>query len=188
MLENGGATYICPDGIDVVAKYLHDNPEGVTPYMAELGHEKPLYDFSWFCEQINDPLKCNLFQQMTGKLSDVVLLHPLMVHSASRNALHIPRVITNPPISLKEPFNFNRSDPSKYSLVELKTLKALGVTSLPDWKIKGECETLYPGREKIHKAMKQMELRRLCGEKVGPVADSGVEVHREVVNGLVSED
>ncbi len=31
VLENGGATYICPDGIKVVARHLHDNPEGVTP-------------------------------------------------------------------------------------------------------------------------------------------------------------
>ena len=56
--------------------------------------------------------------------------------------------------------------------------------SLPDWEIKGEREGLHPGREEIHARMKEMELRRLAGEDVGPVADTGVEVHREIVKGL----
>jgi hypothetical protein len=53
-------------------------------------------------------------------------MHPFMLHSASRNLKRTHRVIINPPVSLKEPFNFSRSDPSEYSLVELKTLKELG--------------------------------------------------------------
>ncbi|KAH8804506.1 hypothetical protein F5884DRAFT_822555 [Xylogone sp. PMI_703] len=166
VLENGGATYICPDGIRVVAKYLHDNPEGVTPYMAKRGEENKWHEFQWFCEQIKDPEKCNLFQQMTGKCGDVVLMHPLMVHSASRNSLHIPRIITNPVVSLKEPFNFNREDPRDFSLVEKKTLKELGVDKLPGWKIKGERESLHPNREIIHERMREMELRRLAGENI----------------------
>jgi hypothetical protein len=40
-----------------------------------------------------------------------------MLHSASKNLLRIPRVITNPPVSLKEPFCFDREDPKDYSLV-----------------------------------------------------------------------
>jgi hypothetical protein len=185
VLENGGATYICPDGIGVVAKYLHDNPEGVTPYMARRGEESQLHEFQWFCEQVRDSEKCNLFQQMTGNCGDVVLLHPLMVHSASRNSLHVPRIITNPFVGMKEPFNFNRADPKEYSIIERKTLKELGVDSLPSWKIKGERESLKPGREAIHARMRELELRRLDGEDVGPVGDSGVEVHREVIKGLV---
>ena len=184
VLENGGATYICPDGIGVVAKHLHDNPEGVTPYMARRGDESKWHEFQWFCEQIKNSEKCRLFQQMTGKCGDVVLMHPLMVHSASRNALHIPRIITNPSVSLKEQFNFNRSDPSEYSIVERKTLKELKVDSLPDWKIKRERENLHPGREEIHARMKELELRRLAGENVGPTKDTGVEVHREII-GLI---
>lgn len=185
VLENGGATYICPDGIGVVAKYLHDNPEGVTPYMARRGEEDKWNAFQWFCEQVRDLEKCKLFQQVTGKCGDVVLMHPLMVHSASRNSLHVPRVITNPSVCLKEPFSFNREDPREYSLVERKTLKELGVNSLPSWKIKGKRETLRPERENIHARMKELELRRLAGEDVGPVGDTGVEVHRELVKGLI---
>ncbi|KAK4061644.1 uncharacterized protein Triagg1_10186 [Trichoderma aggressivum f. europaeum] len=187
VLENGGATYICPDGIAVVAKHLLDNSEGVTPYMARKGEEKQFHEFQWFCEQIKNPAKCNLFQQMTGKCGDVVLMHPLMMHSASRNALHTPRVITNPFVSLKGPFNFNRSDPSDYSLIEKKTLKDLGESSLPNWKIGGERDILNLGRVAIHERMKEMELRRLAGENIGHVGDSGVEVHREIVKGLVWE-
>lgn len=184
VLENGGPTHICPDSIAVVARHLLENPEGVNPYMAPRGEEHKWLEFEWFWEQIKDPAKCNLFQQITGSCGDVVLMHPLMMHSASRNSLHVPRVITNPPVSLKEPFNFNRQDPHDYSLVELKTLRELGVDRLPDWRIKEERESLNPGRVKIHAQMKEMELRRLAGEDVGPVSDSGVEVHREIVKGL----
>lgn len=53
-----------------------------------------------------------------------------MLHSASRNHTRAPRIITNPPVSLKEPFNFNRESPEDYSIVEKKTLKELGVDKL----------------------------------------------------------
>jgi hypothetical protein len=185
VFKNGGATYICPDSIGVMAKHLHDNPEGVTPYMARRGEEDKFYDFQWFCEQIKNAERCNCFQQMTGKCGDVVLMHPLMMHSASRNSLHIPRVITNPFVALKEPFNFNREDAKECSLIEKKTLKELGVDSLPDWKIRGEREILKPYRETIHAWMKELELWRLAGEEVGPSTDIGVEVHREIVTGLL---
>ena len=186
VLENGGATYICPDGIDVVAKHLYSNPEGVTPYMLPRGSPQPPHQFNWFCEQIRDETKCKLFQQMTGNCGDVVLMHPFMMHSASRNALHIPRIITNPFVRVKEPFNFDRADRSEYSLIELKTLRALGKESLPGWEIKGPREFMTAKREAIHERMKELELRRLAGEDVGPAGDSGVEVHREIVKGLVA--
>ena len=63
-------------------------------------------------------------------MGDVVLMHPLMMHSKSPNVLRAARVITNPPVSLCAPFDFNRDDPAQYSLVERKTLRALGVEKL----------------------------------------------------------
>jgi hypothetical protein len=51
--------------------------------------------------------------------------------------------------------------------------------------VEGERETLRPERENIHARMKEPELRRLGGEDVGPVGDTGVEVHRQLVKGLV---
>ena len=35
--------------------------------------------------------------------------------------------MTNPPVVLKEPLDFNREDPDDFSLIELATLNALGV-------------------------------------------------------------
>jgi hypothetical protein len=49
-----------------------------------------------------------------------------MLHSASRNNKGVPRMITNPPVSLRQPFEYSRSD-KNYSLVERKTLLELGV-------------------------------------------------------------
>ena len=106
--------------------------------------------------------QCNSFHEMTGDVGDVILLHPLMLHSASRNSLRLPRIITNPPVSLKEPFNFDREDPAEYSLVELKTLKELGKDRLPGWKITGAREGVVPERLKVQNRMKEEELKRLA--------------------------
>lgn len=78
---------------------------------------------------------------MTGEVGDVFLLHPFMLHSASKNLLRNVRLITNPLVSLKQPFNLSRigEDRKNYSLVEQKTLMELG---LPDgvgnWTVEGE--------------------------------------------------
>lgn len=104
---------------------------------------------------------CSEFHEMTGNVGDVILMHPLMVHSASRNGLRLPRIITNPPVSLKEPFNFDRDDPSEYSLVELKTLKELGKDRLRGWKITGTRDSVIPERLKVQRQMKEEELKRL---------------------------
>ena len=56
------------------------------------------------------------FHEMTGNIGDVILLHPLMLHSASINSLRIPRIITNPPVSLNAPFNFDREDPRYFTI------------------------------------------------------------------------
>jgi hypothetical protein len=84
-----------------------------------------------------------------------------MVHSASINSLRIPRIITNPPVSLKEPFKFDRDDPSEYSMVERKTLQELGVDRLRGWKIIGEREAVVPERIRIQDEMKKRELERM---------------------------
>jgi hypothetical protein len=79
----------------------------------------------------------------------VYFLHPFMLHSASKNLLREVRIITNPPVALKEPFNYNRGD-GNYSLVEAKTLKDLGrPEGLPEWKITGPRELLYAAGGRI---------------------------------------
>jgi hypothetical protein len=105
--------------------------------------------------------KCSDFHQMTGKVGDVVLLHPLMLHSISVNSLRNPRVITNPPVALKHPFKFDRDDPSKYSLVEKKTLEMLGRDRLSGWKIKGKRGFVLPQRLKDKGRSSESEVERL---------------------------
>lgn len=104
-------------------------------------------------------------------------MHPLMLHSASRNSLRRLRVITNPAVSMKEPFNFDRDDPSEYSLVELKTLKELGVDRLRGWKISAPRERVVPERLKVHAKMREAEAARLRGEMVEANRESGTVIN-----------
>lgn len=108
--------------------------------------------------------KCSNFVEATGQIGDVYLLHPLMLHTASRNALRIPRIIVNPKVSVKEPFRFDRTGEGNdtYSIVEQKTLRALGKPEgLPGWKITAAREEVVPERVRIQAKMREEELRRM---------------------------
>ena len=169
---------VAPDGIEHVAKFLAANPAGV------MGGKEGVANFD-FRGLIN---KCEMFHEMTGEIGDVgllrrfrpiqnstehstehmtfakvVLIHPLMLHSASHNNTRVPRIITNPPVSLKEPFVFKRENVDDYSLVELKTIKALGATPEQgyDFTITAPRERVVPERMKVQSVMKVQELERL---------------------------
>ncbi|MCJ1402073.1 hypothetical protein MMC11_005292 [Xylographa trunciseda] len=161
---DGGGTMICPEGITKIAKHLYDHPEGVTPRMTPRG-QKPKVEpegLNWYIETIQS---CDNFVEAHGNVGDVYLLHPLMLHSASNNSLRIPRIIINPPVSLKEPFNFDRENAEDYSIVERKTLRELGKERLSGWKIKGEREAVIPARLKPQAKMMEEELKRLAALK-----------------------
>ncbi|KIX01639.1 uncharacterized protein Z518_09365 [Rhinocladiella mackenziei CBS 650.93] len=97
---------------------------------------------------------------MTSSVGDVILLHPLMLRSASKNGRRLPRIITNPPVSLVEPFNFDRSDSSEYSLVELKTIRDLGGhEKLKGWKVTGERLAVVPERPMYQAKWMEEEMR-----------------------------
>ncbi|PVG01076.1 hypothetical protein CPB86DRAFT_781977 [Serendipita vermifera] len=188
VVPNGGATMVCPDGIGRLAHWLYSHPQGVMPRMRpvdwdESGEEGDFNGLEWYIKTIQE---CNYFREMTGKMGDVVLMHPLMLHSASRNLLRTHRIIINPPVSLKEPFNYARPDPSEYSLVEQKTLKELAKLlndpsiekglKAPDgtpWKITGERKGIIPARLKIQAKMREMEEARLRGENVEANREGG---------------
>jgi len=144
---------IAPEAVGKIARFLAAHPEGVLP------RGFPFREIADSCEQ---------FVELTGKAGDVILLHPLMLHSASRNNLRLPRIITNPRVSIREPFNLNRPNVDDYSLVELKTLKELGVDPLTnggkgyDFVVKGERKPIVPERLKIQAEWKQQELERLA--------------------------
>jgi hypothetical protein len=143
----------------------YEHPEGITPWMksvndpehAEYEGREFWIDLAWNQEKLED----ESFIEATGQISDVYLLHPLMLHSASKNLLRISRVITNPPVSLKEPFKLYRED-GKYSLVEQKTLHDLGMRDgLPEWNILGPRRDWTPRRIKKMDEMKRQESERL---------------------------
>ncbi|OCH88280.1 hypothetical protein OBBRIDRAFT_96845 [Obba rivulosa] len=159
-----GGTYIAPDGIKNVVQWLYEHPEGVDSFSQDPDGSR----------SVCSAQSCKEFIELTGEAGDVILLHPFMPHSASKNYLRIPRFITNPPVTLKEPLNFNRSDPADYSLVELKILKTLGVDSLPDWRIKNERKRFTPRTRAGKDAMIIEEVERMKAHalKIGGAVDS----------------
>jgi hypothetical protein len=118
----GGGTFMAPDSIKPVTEYLLANRQGVHPFEGEFGGLIS---------------QCHDFREVQGKAGDVVLMHPYMLHASSQNHSGIARFITNPPVSLREPMNFNRENPADYSPVERAVLNALGVERL-DYQIEGE--------------------------------------------------
>ncbi|KAF2007734.1 hypothetical protein P154DRAFT_478935 [Amniculicola lignicola CBS 123094] len=175
--QNGGGTMICPAAIPIVAQHLYSHPEGVSPRMTP-GVTVEEQGLGWFNE-LAKSMPDEAFVEATGVVGDVYLLHPLMLHSASNNQLRHIRVITNPPVSVKEPFSFDREDEGEYSIVERKTLRALGKERLPGWKATGERKKIVPERVRLQEEMKRMEAERLAkvkgvGEECMRVREAGV--------------
>jgi len=162
----GGGTYISPNGIDLIAPYLAAHPEGVLPtglsFTPSTSTAAEPQDDPNYWSHLKEIKRCTRFAEMTGEIGDVVLMHPLMLHSASKNHLREARIITNPPVSLREPFNFARDDPEEYSLVELKTLKALGVDRF-EFKPTTERRRVTPRRVLLQQKMLEDEKKRLEG-------------------------
>lgn len=163
VVANGGGTAICTEGVGEIARHLYNHPEGTGPGMIPTG-QKDWESFpagrEIYRSIVRESDESN-FHEMTGKVGDVILLHPLMLHSAAHNGMRMERIITNPPVSLKSPFRFDRED-GKYSLVELKTLRELGKEKLENWEIVGQRQRLVPERERIQAKMKEDEKKRLA--------------------------
>ncbi len=146
VVHQGGPTYIAPDSVGVIARYLAEHPEGVGPN-----------DFN-FRDLIR---QCSQFVEATGKAGDVFLMHPYMLHAVSQNVLRRPRMITNPPIALKEPMNFNRKSPADHSPVERAVLRALGNERL-DFKPTSPRKNITPDRVLKQAKMLEAEKARLA--------------------------
>lgn len=113
--QQGGGTFIAPDSIRHMARFLADKPEGVSP--GDIPSQAII-------EQCSD------FVEITGDVGDFIILHPFMLHASSQNSSGKPRFMSNPPIVLKEPMNLNRADPADFSLLEQATLHYLGLERL----------------------------------------------------------
>ncbi|KKY33837.1 hypothetical protein UCDDA912_g06216 [Diaporthe ampelina] len=165
---SGGGTMIYPRGMREVAAHLRDHPEGVSPLMVPRGEPgfrtdyRSDEDLRWF-GQVASRGADEDFVEVCGAAGDVYVLHPLMMHASTNNALRHVRIITNPPIALREPFRFHRADGTEYSLVERATLRMLGKEGegLEGWEITHPREGIVPERMRIQERWKQEELKRL---------------------------
>lgn len=161
----GGGTMLCPDAIPKIARWLFEHPEGVSPRMVPRGHA----DFAkernleWYSELVQG---CEQFVEAAGRAGDVFLLHPLMLHSATSNALRHVRVITNPPVHFRQPQCFDRADDDgAYSLVERKTIRSLGgEAALRGWRPTMPPEAVVPARVRAQEELKRQEALRLAAE------------------------
>ena len=77
---------------------------------------------------------CKKFTTVTAKKGDVLLLHGLLPHSASRN--HVSLLYLSPETLLTTPFS--------QSLLERVILRNHGCDSLPEWKAMRERKFWYP--------------------------------------------
>lgn len=114
----GGGTFVACDSVPPVARLLAAHPEGVPPSGA------PEASFGSLIHQCRD------FVELTGKIGDVALIHPFVLHASSQNLSGKARFITNPPIMLKEPMQFDRENTADFSPVERAVLRGLGVGRL----------------------------------------------------------
>lgn len=144
--EKGGGTYIAPDSIGVVARYLAERPEGVRPTEFPTGENSLTR-------------QCRDFREVTGKAGDVFLLHPYMLHASSRNHSPVARLMTNPCIHLNTPLVFNRTDGSRTSPVEQAVLNGLGMESL-DFQIAVPREKIIPERIAMQRRLLEQEKER----------------------------
>ena len=141
VVHHGGPTYVATDSIKVIAEFLADHPEGVLPN-----------DFN-FSDLIS---KCNDFVEATGEPGDVYLLHPFTLHAVSQNILKRPRIITNPPVHLNEPMQFNRPD---LSPVEAAVVDAIGDRAR-NFVPTGEREKVIPWRIRRQQELMEQEAAR----------------------------
>ncbi len=111
----GGGTFIAADSPVHVAQKLLEHPEGIEP---------GTFDFPSIIQ------KCKDFRELVGKAGDLYIIHPYMLHASSANHSGRPRVMSNPPVVLKEPLRLDRKR-TDLSLLEETTLRFLGTDFTP---------------------------------------------------------
>ena len=77
----GGGTFVAADSVGPVARLLAEHPEGILP---------DDFDYDALVAQ------CTSFVEITGRLGDVVLMHPYVLHAVSQNHRGTARVHHQP--------------------------------------------------------------------------------------------
>jgi hypothetical protein len=146
----GGGTFVACDSVGPVARYLAAHPEGTV--LHEFGFGSLVKE----CKDFMDTTPC--------RVGDIYLLHPFILHAGSQNLSGKPRFLTNHPIHLKEPMNFNRPNPDEFSLIERAILRGLGVDRF-DFKPTGQRGRVVSERERLAKITLEQEKKRLATAK-----------------------
>jgi hypothetical protein len=155
--HQGGATFVATDSIAPVARFLAEHPEGAYPQRSApaVPDDDPAPVIMNYAELVSG---CTGFAEATGEVGDVYLLHPYILHAKAQNVLRLPRYITNPPLTLREPMRLDRDDPS---LVERAILHGLGVDRY-SFTPTAKRQQLVPQRIALQAAMKEKERARLA--------------------------
>jgi len=156
IVPRAGGTFLAEDGMKEVIKWLYEHPDGSDGFAVDESGSR-------VCCNIH---VCNEFVELTGKTGDMILFHPFMPHSASKNYLRIPRFITNPTVSLAAPFQLIRENSDEYSLLELKIRKeaaraGLSEDELAKWKPTRPRCRFTPRTRAAKDAMINAELSRM---------------------------
>ncbi|MFV8753334.1 phytanoyl-CoA dioxygenase family protein [Nannocystaceae bacterium ST9] len=110
-----GNTWLALDSVAKVSRELADRPEGLD-VCGDYG--------------VRVARQCERFHEITGRAGDFVLVHPLMVHSASSNRSGRIRWMSNPMIYVNEPLRPARPL-AELSPVELAIRRAIDGRSVP---------------------------------------------------------
>ncbi|MDE2491504.1 MAG: hypothetical protein KGM24_11690 [Elusimicrobia bacterium] len=111
----GGGTYLAFDSVPPVLRELRSHPEGIGRL------RMPLQDIVRACRDV---------REFTGRLGDVIVALPHVVHAESVNLSKRPRLLTARMVPLAAPLDFARRDPADFSVVERSILSMLGVERL----------------------------------------------------------
>ena len=147
----GGGTFVACDSVAPVARLLAAHPEGILP------NGTPEASFGSLVHE------CENFIELTGRVGDVVLIHPFILHASSQNHSQKARFITNPPISLLEPMQFDRENPADLSPVERAILRGIGVERL-DFQIAAPRERIVSEGQKHKQKLLEEEKARLASQ------------------------
>lgn len=110
ILPDSGSTWLCLDSVAAVARELAMRPAGV-----DFVHERGAAITR----------RCSRFSEVVGEAGDLVLMHPLMIHTASPNRSGRIRWMSNPMVYVNAPLDPLRRELERLSPVELAIRRAL---------------------------------------------------------------
>lgn len=115
MQARSGGTVIARDSLAPTARLLRSQAQGL--------HADSVQGRGYLIPYLIE--QCRHFDELTGAVGDLALLHPFLLHRVAPNPSPRPRFIANYALVLEEPMQFQRDDQA-YSLVELAVLRAFG--------------------------------------------------------------